>query len=389
MLVQIVQPVVPHYRVPLFDAIAAAPDVDLRLDASRQIPGSPASAAVIPTGTDLSHNCLVFANGRAFWQLGLRLRCGMSQGDVLVINGNPRYLSNYPLMLEARRRGVGVVWWGHGWSPTSTSGRARIRYQLMALADSVLVYTDEEIPVLEERGIPRERLFAANNAIDERAIVEVRKKWPADRVARFGLQHGLTDRRLLLFAGRLRARPSCGLDLAIRAMPRLLGRDPSYLLAVVGDGDAGSSLRHLAGELGVAHAIRWLGALYDENLLAPWFLSSRCFVYPGAIGLSLLHSFAYGLPVVTHDQRTLHNPEIAALTNNMNGIMFRMGDAADLADKIQIVAGDDMTFRSMSNRALDTVTSKYSLGSMVSNFLGAVRHASWRSRGRGKRGSSR
>ena len=62
-------------------------------------------------------------------------------------------------------------------------------------------------------------------------------------------------------------------------------------------------------------SIRWLGALYEQEVMAPWFLSAKVFVYPGYIGLSIMHAMGYGLPVITHDNMDNQSPEVAALRN--------------------------------------------------------------------------
>jgi len=64
----------------------------------------------------------------------------------------------------------------------------------------------------------------------------------------------------------------------------------------------------------------------NESDLAPWFLSSELFIHPGAIGLSLLHSFGYGLTVITHDNKMLHNPEYAIFEPELTGRNFHKSD---------------------------------------------------------------
>jgi len=58
---------------------------------------------------DLEHPWLHLLGGRLFWQKHLSLEARLRPGDVLVVTGNPRFLSNYPLMAAARRRGIATV----------------------------------------------------------------------------------------------------------------------------------------------------------------------------------------------------------------------------------------------------------------------------------------
>ena len=42
----------------------------------------------------------------------------------------------------------------------------------------------------------------------------------------------------------------------------------------------------------------------------------RIFVYPGEVGLSLIHAMAYGLPCLVHSDRLKHMPEISISKGN-------------------------------------------------------------------------
>ncbi|HEV7716538.1 MAG TPA: glycosyltransferase family 4 protein, partial [Steroidobacteraceae bacterium] len=339
--VQVIQPIVPHYRVPFFEGIAKRRELRVRLCVSPTIAGLPPSLPVRGMNVDAAHHYREMLGGRVLWQSGLTLEPSLRRGDVLVIDGNPRLISNIPLFIAARRRGVAIVWWGHGWSATSASLRARFRIRLMRLADIVLLYTDAERDDLIARGFDPARVFALNNAVDEQRIAAAANAWPPHRLAEFTRQNRLEGRKLMLFCGRLRKTPSTDLHVALHALARLAVLSRSYLLAVVGDGPDGRALRDLATRLGVSDHVLWLGSLYDEDELAPWFLSARCFVYPGPVGLSLIQAQAYGLPVITHDNPREHNPEIAALEEGVTGMTVPRGDVRALAECVATICGDD------------------------------------------------
>jgi glycosyltransferase involved in cell wall biosynthesis len=184
---------------------------------------------------------------------------------------------------------------------------------------------------------------------------------------------------VLLFCGRLRAVPPSRLDLVLSALAQLVKTNPAYLLVIIGDGEERGRLERVAGELGVASNIRWLGAQYDESANAPWFISALCGVYPGAIGLSMMHSLGFGLPVITHSDRLQHGSEFAALRHGWNGLVFSPGDPSDLARQIELLRTDGDLRRAMSENALRTVNEDFSLGNMVERFVLAVRAARERS----------
>jgi glycosyltransferase involved in cell wall biosynthesis len=147
----------------------------------------------------------------------------------------------------------------------------------------------------------------------------------------------------------------------------------------VGTGEDLERLQRIAANLGIERNVSWLGEIYDEERLAPWFLKACCLLYPGAIGLTLLHAFAYGLPVVTHSSRRLHGPEIAALVDGENGLLFEKGNVEDLCSKVRGACDDAGRRRRLSECAFRTVREQYSMTAMIARFRTAVDEASRRS----------
>lgn len=374
----IIQPTVPHYRKEFFGLLADVVGASVILRAAPSIPGGPAS---IPMGAlqkvDYRTDCSFrsWLSGRAYWQRGLSLD-GLATGDVLVLSGNPRFLSNFPLLWQAHRRGAGVVWWGHGWSSTSRIFTAWVRRGLMRLADVLLLYTDAEREQFIKRGFASPRVFATNNSIGSAEINEAKNYWLAPRLERFQEEQSIKDREILLFCGRLTLKSE--FLLLLEAFSEVAKLHPAVTLAVVGDGELRPSAQGRSRALGISDRVIWLGEVHEERQLAPWFLSAKALIYPGSIGLSLLHAFNYGLPVITHATIRRHNPEISALEHGVNGLMFADGNVGALVASIEELLNDPRRRERMSEAALQTVEGRYSTERMVSGFVDAV-HAARRS----------
>jgi glycosyltransferase involved in cell wall biosynthesis len=271
------------------------------------------------------------------------------------------------------------VIWSQLWSPTSTPVRAAFRTRLLEVADAVLTYTDYEAELLRKRLGASAAVFGAQNALDEQALLRVRDSWSPERLQEFQRAQALTGRQVLLFCGRLRSVPPSSVDVLLAAVALLTKQDSSYLAVIIGDGDERGRLARLAADLGIASHVRWLGAQYEESTNVPWFLTALCSIYPGAIGLSMLHALGHGLPVITHSDRSRHNPEFAALRVGHNGLVFSPGDAADLARQVAILRSDGSLRSRMSDNARRTVREEYSLANMVERFVLAVQAAQARS----------
>jgi glycosyltransferase involved in cell wall biosynthesis len=226
----------------------------------------------------------------------------------------------------------------------------------MRLADSVIFYTEKE--VLEYRSVHaqclRKRVIGLNNGIDTSSIAVLRRRYEPE-----------LRPRALLFIGRLN--PKAKLQLLLKSMS-----DPGcgcVTLEVVGDGPMFSELRKLASELGLEGRVRWHGGITDETRIAAIANRCRVFVYPGSVGLSLIHGLSYGLPAVIHGDRWSHEPEFAAFQHGWNGLAFVRSDAANLTKIINTLVDDLQQLRMLSVNAIATTSQSFNVVDMASRFV--------------------
>jgi glycosyltransferase involved in cell wall biosynthesis len=289
------------------------------------------------------------------WQDGA-LRLPISQGDVLIVSGAPRTLSTLLLLAKARFRGAKTVWWGHYWSSTSRTWRFLLRLLLMRMADAVLFYTDAEVSEYHRLTGARDRrpLAALNNGLHLDMVRLHRRPYIA-----------ATRGREILFIGRLTEKASLGLLLEAMARPESL---EGLRLHVVGSGSTETALRTQASELGLDERVSWHGATLDEEKIAE--TANRClaFVYPGEVGLSLIHALAYGLPAVVHDERWRHMPEIAAFGENRTGRVFRAGRSEDLTRVLAELLDDTAALDQYSREGLAVTETSYNTQDMARRF---------------------
>ncbi len=374
-LVQILLEGLPKYRSVFLTRLKRSGRIDFKLYPAHQAdPGlfdrseTSAFAADIVGPTRPACELL---GGRLSWHSHFKVDSDLGEGDVVVCAGNPRFLNIYPLTLDARRRGLPVIWWCQGWTPEASPRTTKIRHWLTRrFPDAVMVYTEKEANAFVELGFPKDRTFYLNNTIDETLVQAAVDAIDGADLTAFQRREGVADRKLIVFSSRLT--PKTRLLQAIEAVERLRREHPDVLLAVIGDGVLKAEAEEKVEALGLAEHVRFLGAMFDEDQLAPWFLSARCLLYPGPIGLSLLHAFAYGLPVVTHDNLRNQNPEIAALEPGMNGLIFKENDVADFSRALGRILGDPDLQSAMSERARITVHRDYTMAAMVRNFENAV-----------------
>lgn len=371
------QPALTHYRVPFFAALAARPGIDLRVEYARW-PGVP---NVEPRGFQaryVPHRLWRILGQDLVWHSAQWRNASRARADVLVVSWNSRYLSLLPTLLRARLAGVPVVAWGHGISKSESPPRRALRTLLARLATCVLFYSRSGARTYLDRCFPAERVFVAPNAIDQAPIRAAADAVRADPEAqrRFLAQQGLDQGPVILFVSRLES--ANRVDLLLEALARLAASRPTLRLVIVGGGPDEPRLRDLARDLGVAQRVRFTGPLYEESTLARYFLAAAAFVYPANMGLSLLHAFGYGLPVVTGDDKARHGPEIEALRHEENGLFFRHGDPGSLADALARLLDEPDLRRRLARGAHRTAHEEFTIQAMVDGFEQALRFAAGR-----------
>ncbi|MGI9418058.1 MAG: glycosyltransferase family 4 protein [Geminicoccaceae bacterium] len=374
-LVQILLEGLPKYRSVFLTRLKESGRIDFKLYPAHQADpglfdrseaGAFADAIVQPT-----RPATEIMGGRLSWHSHFKVDPDLGPGDVIVCAGNPRFLNIYPLTIRARRRGLPVIWWCQGWTPEASPTTTKIRHWLTRrIPDAVMVYTQKEAKAFVELGFPEDRTFYLNNTIDETLVQAAVDRIDGPDLTTFQKNEGLSDRKLLLFCSRLT--PKTRISQAIEAVAQVRKNHPSVLLAVIGDGALRAEGEAKVATLGLADHVRFLGAIFDEDQLAPWFLSSECLLYPGPIGLSLLHAFAYGLPVVTHSNLRNQNPEIAALEPGENGLTFPENDIGGFTKALDRILADPAFRRSLAARARETAHRDYTMAAMVRNFEDAV-----------------
>lgn len=372
--VSIQQPALPHYRVPVFRSLARRPGIKLRVVYA----GDAALPNVDPDGFEAIYEPMMTRNvlGQSVIWCRSQLRyASRTHADVLILSWNTRYLSLVPALIKARLAGVKTILWGHGCSKTETGLRSMLRRQVARLGNALLLYNHTVANRYRDYGWPAERVYVGLNSLDQTAARNARDLWSSDPVKldTFRKEHGLDKGPYILFVSRLD--PANRLDLLVAAVAGLKERHPGLQALIVGKGDEERKrLEALAESLGVTDNIRFLGAIYGEEQLAPYFMSSTVFCYPSNMGLSILHAFGYGLPVVCGDNQELMGPEVEALKSGENGLFFKHGDADSLAQALDQILSAPELARKMSDGALATIDDLFNINTMVTGIENAIRY---------------
>jgi len=383
MHVAICQPLIPAYRVPLFEQLGASPGIALTVFAGGSVGGL--------AGAELGSSFRFVSAPVRRLPFGTRVQWAQLRAaacerfDLVIAPWDAHYLSLALCIALAHGRRVPIALWGHGYSKSPDRLRGAIRNFYGKYADAVLLYSRSIADLLiKEHDFAAAQVFVAPNALDQSPIRAARKYWleqPA-ALATFQSTYGLDPKQTIVFLSRLEA--DNRIDMLITAMDGLRRVRPLAKLVIIGDGSQRSQLARQVQTRGLGKHIIFVGALYDEIKIAPWLLSGTLFCYPTNIGLSLLHAFGYGLPVVTDDNIGAHNPEIEALSHGRNGLLYRDGDTDDMLRRwLQLLDDSPLRIR-LAENAMRTVVEERTLNKMVDGFLAIFEFARQRLAGRAR-----
>ncbi|HEX9166693.1 MAG TPA: glycosyltransferase family 4 protein [Gemmatimonadales bacterium] len=201
---------------------------------------------------------------------------------------------------------------------------------------------------LAERAIPSAYRRAGFHAISESTRDDlVRRGIPAGRItvihpgvdaARYAPLPGLdrTPHPSFLYVGRLRRYK--GVHLALEALALARRRRRDMTLAIAGSGDDRPRLEELAGKLGVADAVRFLGFVPEEEKLR-LLRTSWANLFPSpkeGWGITVIEAAACATPSIASDSPGLRD----SVRDGVTGHLVRHGDVNALAARMLAYAED-------------------------------------------------
>jgi glycosyltransferase involved in cell wall biosynthesis len=289
------------------------------------------------------------------------------------VDGNPRVLSDAVVATLLRLFHRNIVLWTMGHSYRANRFTERVRLLWSRVFNHIFVYTDAEVRYLRRKGFVRHDITGMNNGLDQTKIDGVRSEWNEPRLAAWRTANNLNNRTILLSCARLD--PKNMFELMIDALPAIVRCVPDVTWCLIGSGSEQGRLESLVRHAGLESRVRFVGELHEEEDLAPWFLSATGFVHPAAIGLSILHAFGYGLPVVTHGNAEHHGPEFAAFEEGLSGRAFRENDTQSLSDTIIGLLRDEPARVAMKEHVQNVARTQYNADVMVERFVAMAKRA--------------
>lgn len=318
MKILILQEIIPVYRKRLFDFFASRyPDIQLTVASTSDI-----NQSSLPN--NIRYKCFIAKKIKGFGFFKLNLKKEISEYDVVIIMFDIRWIS--PMALLFFNRKCRLLLWGHGYSNNSSEWVLKIRRFLAAKADGIIFYDDFRKRIFSNSTLLLKKSFTAKNTL----VVS---------------NHGFSsnsERNSILFVGRINKFKQ--VDDLLNAFISISDQlSPEIELVIVGDGECKSSLIEIANASGLQN-ITISDAIYEEEEIKSLYDKAIVSVIPGTVGLGIVTSFAYGVPIVYAKER-FHGPEIN-YANSDNSFSYD-GTVGNLGEQLlEIINSDDLLHKS-------------------------------------------
>jgi glycosyltransferase involved in cell wall biosynthesis len=290
--------------------------------------------------------------------------------DLYFIDGNPRNISHLFASFIFYILNRKVVIWSMIHSSNNNPLQKRIRLIWLKIFKYHFVYNEKELDFLKNMGFSKKVLLSMNNGLNQDLIEIEKNKWSKEKLEKFKILNRINDRKILISSGRLMKKAKY--DLMILALNELIHYDPTILWLLIGTGEEDQNLRKMVYEKDLEKNVVFLGEIYNESELTPWFLSATAFVHPGTIGLSLMQAYGYELPVVTHGNHLIHAPEYNMFEHGVNGLNFIEGDYNSLKDSILSLLYGKLDTSKMRENNIEIVRNKHNTRIMAKKFLSMI-----------------
>lgn len=319
----ILQPSLVEYRLPFYEELSkriAAKFVVIAGDVSLKA-GVGAAKPINEEWFRETRN-IPLLGGRFLWQRSV-VRSALAV-RVCVINVNPRILSSWVVLLVRCLLRRPTVGWGHLFSSRGARlSQNLLRFAQYRLCGGICLYTQREVALAPAWMQKRRIVGLQNSSVREE---DCRTTELRERMGN------------LIFVGRLEADKKI-MRLIHGFSEAASHLDPSVCLMIVGRGSEEARIREEYSGLISEGRIQLMGWIWDNDVLFGLYQRAAFSVSPGYVGLNVIQSFAFGVPMIV-SRNEPHSPEIAACRENFNAAFFDAALDGDLAQRIREAYSD-------------------------------------------------
>ncbi|EAS65233.1 putative glycosyltransferase [Photobacterium angustum S14] len=303
--------------------------------------------------------------GKWLWQKNLLKELRSFSPDVIIFLGQFNFLSTWIYAAYFKLLGKKVIFWGHGVYGNEQGIKKIIRNVFNSLPHTYMTYGDYAKELMLKSSVRAKRITPIYNSLD----FDNQKNF-YDKL--HSTYSPLSNSFNIVFIGRLTKIKK--IELLIDASIELLKMGYDLNIKIIGDGPMKENLINKVNNSNYSCNFNFIGPLYDELIISSYLFKSHVCISPGNVGLTGMHSLAYGTPVITHDNFSKQMPEFEAITDGFNGSFFKEDSCEDLVLKIKFWMGEYHVkdFFDIKKRSRKIILDRYNPKNQASLIIKAI-----------------
>lgn len=357
-----------HYRISFFEALKL--ELEIRGVQLVLVHGQPDPSEVIKNDAG-SINWAICVKNYYFKIAGKYIvyqpnPINLAVSDLVVITQENSIISNYVYLLRRFFMGQKVAFWGHGanlQSQNPSGLKERFKRWTTNQVDWWFAYTQMSAELVLSADFPSNKITVLNNSVDTSDLQRQRQTITLDETMSLRESLGFGQGSVGVFVGSLYADKR--LDFLFAAAENIRLKIPDFHLLIIGEGNERDKVQAWCKDHPWA---RWVGARIGREKAA-YVSVAQVMLNPGLVGLGILDSFVYEVPMLTTDCG-LHSPEISYLSNGENGMMTA-NDLNTYASSCINVLGNPATLVLLKNGCRSSAK-EYTVENMARRFADGV-----------------
>jgi len=375
----LIQRVITHYRVRLFQRLSNIESIDLTLyyGASGKSKSNKANNSDNIEGFKnrklLTLCCRFRLHGKLFpifFHPAIIFHLFKDRPDLIICEGESNLINNVFVVLFAKITNTPYVWWGLGRVRSNKPSILRkilgpIIKHMLKNASAILGYSTFAKEFYSSYGINKDKIFVAYNCVDTdkvKADIEKYNKLAPEVKKELGLDY----KKVILFVGSFMKEKK--IENLILAYQKIKKDYPDTALLLVGDGEMKKGMENLVQGKHLNDVV-FIGKTIEDVSL--YFLIGDLFVLPGEGGLAINQAMTHELPVVTVPA---DGTELDMVINGKNGYIVNNDDIDALIESIIKILRNDTLRQKMAQNSRILIEEQFNIKNMIDSIIHCIEY---------------
>lgn len=270
-----------------------------------------------------------FFRGHMIWQTGLIKLALKKDYNNYMLGGGVTSLSSWIVLIIITLSRNKKLYWGdgHGWYGREGIFKTLIKKIAFHLSDGEFVYGNYAKQIMIRNGLDSNKIWVVHNSLNHKEQLKYR-----DNFSTIYKDYFKNNNPVIIFIGRLTKEKR--LDMILSSINNAKANGFKCNCVIIGDGEVKNELIQQAIQLNIAENVWIFGPCYIEEKISELITNADLCVSPGNVGLTAMHSMAYGTPLITHNNFPYQGPEFESIVQGKTGDFFEQENIDNLSEKI-------------------------------------------------------